>query len=141
MAGADTKREMLQAVSLFASMRPKELDSVERLADTLDVDAGRILMKQGDHGNEMYVIASGSVRVERNGKEIATLGPGQAVGEMSLLSEGPRLATVTTLEPTTAFVLGHREFHTLLADSAELRQCILDNLARRIRMLDESGTL
>ena len=60
---------------------------------------------------------------------------------MSLLSEGPRLATVTTLEPTTVFVLGHREFHTLLADSAELRQCIFDNLAKRIRMLDESGTL
>ena len=141
MAPADAKLEMLKAVPLFASMRGKDLEAVERLADTVDMQAGRTLMKQGDHGNEMYVIASGSVRVERNGKEIATLGPGQAVGEMSLLSEGPRLATVTTLEPTTAFVIGHREFHTLLADSAELRQCILDNLARRVRMLDEQGTL
>ena len=137
----DSKLELLKSVSLFASMGRKELESVERLADTLDIEAGRTLLKQGDHGNEMYVIATGSVRVERNGKEIATLGPGQAVGEMSLLSEGPRLATVTTLEPTTVFVLGHREFHTLLADSAELRQCIFDNLAKRIRMLDESGTL
>ena len=141
MAPADTKLEMLKGVSLFAEMRPKELQQVERLADTVDVEAGRVLMRQGDHGNEMYVIAKGSVRVERSGKHIADLGAGQAVGEMSLLSEGPRLATVTTLEPVTAFVLGHREFHTLLADSAELRQCILDNLATRIRMLDESGTL
>jgi CRP-like cAMP-binding protein len=141
MAPADVKLEMLKAVPLFASMRSKDLEAVERLADTVDVAAGRQLMRQGEHGNEMYVIASGSVRVERNGKEIATLGPGQAVGEMSLLSEGPRLATVTTLEPTTAFVIGHREFHTLLADSAELRQCILDNLAARIRMLDDKGTL
>jgi CRP/FNR family transcriptional regulator, cyclic AMP receptor protein len=141
MAPADAKLEMLKAVPLFASMRGKDLEAVERLADTVDMQAGKMLMKQGDHGNEMYVIASGSVRVERNGKEIATLGPGQAVGEMALLSEGPRLATVTTLEPTTAFVLGHREFHTLLADSAELRQCILDNLAKRIRMLDDKGTL
>jgi CRP-like cAMP-binding protein len=98
-------------------------------------------MRQGDNGGEMYVIASGSVRVERNGTEIATLGPGQAVGEMSLLSEGPRLATVTPLEPTTAFVIGHREFHTLLTDSAELRQCIFDSLADRIRILDDKGSL
>ena len=138
---ADAKMEILKRVSLFSSMSRKDLESVGRLADEVDVPAGKTLLRQGDHGNEMYVIASGSVRVERNGKEIATLGPGQAVGEMSLLSEGPRLATVTTVEPTTAFVLGHREFHTLLADSAELRQCILDNLAKRIRMLDEMGTL
>jgi CRP/FNR family transcriptional regulator, cyclic AMP receptor protein len=138
---ADAKMEILKGVSLFSSMSRKDLESVGRLADEVDVPAGKTLLRQGDHGNEMYVIASGSVRVERNGKEIATLGPGQAVGEMALLSEGPRLATVTTVEPTTAFVLGHREFHTLLADSAELRQCILDNLAKRIRMLDEMGTL
>ena len=137
----DTKLEMLRGVSLFASMRGKDLEAVERLADTVDIAAGKEIIRQGDHGNEMYVIASGSVRVERSGREIATLGPGQAFGEMSLLSEGPRLATVTALEPTTAFVIGHREFHTLLEDSAELRQCIMDNLAKRIRMLDESGTL
>ena len=141
MAAPDTKLEMLRSVSLFSSMRGKDLEAVARLADTVDVAAGKALMRQGENGGEMYVIASGSVRVERNGTEIATLGPGQSVGEMSLLSEGPRLATVTTLEPTTAFVLGHREFHTLLADSAELRQCILDNLAKRIQMLDSAGTL
>ena len=141
MAAVDTKLELLKSVSLFASMPRKDLEAVERLADTVDMQAGKMLMKQGDHGNEMYVIASGSVRVERNGKEIATIGPGQAVGEMALLSEGPRTATVTTREPTTAFVIGHREFHTLLADSADLRQCIFDNLAKRIRMLDDQGTL
>jgi CRP/FNR family transcriptional regulator, cyclic AMP receptor protein len=141
MAGADTKLAMLRSVPLFASMRGKDLEAVGRMADSIDLPAGKALMRQGEQGNEMFVLASGSVRVERNGTEIATLGPGQAVGEMSLLSEGPRLATVTTLEPTTAFVVGHREFHTLLADSAELRQCILDNLAARIRMLDDKGTL
>lgn len=141
MAAAETKLEMLKGVSLFSTMRRKELEEVERLADTVDIEAGRTIMRQGEHGNEMFVIASGSVRVERNGRELATLGPGHAVGEMALLSEGARLATVTTLEPTTAFVLGHREFHTLLADSAELRKCIFDSVAARIRNLDESGTL
>ena len=141
MVAPDTKLETLKAVPLFSSMRRKDLEAVGRLADTVEIPAGKALMRQGDNGDEMYVIASGSVRVERNGTEIATLGPGQAVGEMALLSEGPRLATVTTLEPTTAFVVGHREFHTLLDDSSELRRCILDNLARRIRDLDDKGTL
>jgi CRP/FNR family cyclic AMP-dependent transcriptional regulator len=141
MAAVDTKLELLKSVSLFSSMPRKELEEVGRLADTLDLPAGKELMRQGDHGNELYVIASGSVRVERNGKEIATIGPGQAVGEMALLSEGPRTATVTTREPTTAFVIGHREFHTLLADSADLRQCIFDNLAKRIRTLDDGVTI
>lgn len=140
MAAADTKLEMLKAVPLFAAMRPKDLQAVERLADIVDLPAGKTLMRQGEHGSEMFVIASGSVAVERDGGEVARLGAGAAVGEMALLSEGPRTATVTTLEPTTAFVIGHREFHTLLADSTELRQCIFDNVATYLRTLDRSGT-
>jgi CRP/FNR family transcriptional regulator, cyclic AMP receptor protein len=133
---ADKKREMLKAVPLFAAMRSRDLDSVERMADSVDLPAGHVLMRQGQTGNEMFVLATGSAVVERNGKEIGRLGPGDVAGEMSLLSEGPRLATVTMLEPSTAFVLGHREFHSLLDDSAEMRQCILDSLAKRIRILD-----
>jgi CRP-like cAMP-binding protein len=139
MAAVDTKLEMLKGVPLFAAMRRKDLDAVEQAADRVDIPAGRTLMKQGDIGHEMYVIASGSVTVERNGQHIASLGPGQAVGEMALLSQGPRLATVTTLEPTTAFVLGQREFKALMADSTELRDCIMDNMAKRIRALDVDG--
>lgn len=139
MAAVDTKLEMLRGVPLFAAMRQRDLEAVERLVDTVDLPAGQTLMRQGATGNEMFVIASGSVSVDRNGNEVATLGPGDVVGEMSLLSEGPRLATVTTLEPTTVFVLGHREFHTLLEDSAELRQCIFDSLAKRVRILDADG--
>ena len=136
---ADAKRDLLKGVPLFAAMRPRDLDSVERLADTVEVPDGHVLMRQGQTGNELFVIASGTAVAERNGHEVGRLGPGDVVGEMSLLSEGPRLATVTMLEPGTLFVLGHREFHTLLDDSAELRQCILDAVARRIRILDDDG--
>jgi CRP/FNR family transcriptional regulator, cyclic AMP receptor protein len=135
----DTKLEMLRAVPLFAAMRQRDLEAVERLADSVDLPAGHVLMRQGQTGNEMFVISSGAVQVDRNGQQIARLGPGDAVGEMSLLSEGPRLATVTTLEPTSVFVLGHREFHTLLEDSSELRDCIFETLAKRIRLLDTDG--
>ena len=139
MAATDTKREMLRAVSLFSTLSGKELEAVERLADTVDVPAGHVLMRQGSSGGEMFVIASGAVVVDRNGRELATLGPGSVVGEMALLSEGPRTATATAIEPSTLFVLAHREFHSLMADSADVRECVLNAVAQRIRELDEAN--
>ena len=137
MAATDTKREMLRAVSLFATLSDRELAAVEQLADTVDVPAGHVLMRQGASGREMFVIASGGVVVDRNGSEVATLGPGSVVGEMALISEGPRTATVTTTEPSTLFVLAHREFHSLMDTSAEVRDCVFKAVAHRIREIEE----
>ncbi len=133
MGTGDVKLDLLRSVSLFADLKGKDLEQVGRLADTIDVPAGKVLMREGQTGAEMFVIASGSVIVERNGREVTRLGQGEVVGEVALLSEGPRTATVTTAEPSSLFVLGHREFHTLLADSTEVRRCVFDELARRIR--------
>lgn len=139
MAGTDTKLEMLRSVSLFETLSGKELQAVEQLADTVDVPAGHVLMRQGASGGEMFVIASGGVVVERNGREINRLGPGSVVGEMAILSEGPRTATVTTSEPSTLFVLAHREFHSLMDQSAEVRKCVFDAVAKRIQMNEEDS--
>jgi CRP/FNR family transcriptional regulator, cyclic AMP receptor protein len=137
MAAIDTKRDMLRAVSLFETLSDRELAAVERLADTVDVPAGYVLMRQGASGGEMFVIATGGVVVDRNGSEVATLGPGSVVGEMALLSEGPRTATVTTTEPSTLFVIAHREFHSLMEASAEVRDCVFKAVAHRIREVEE----
>jgi CRP/FNR family cyclic AMP-dependent transcriptional regulator len=140
MAATDTKLEMLRGVSLFETLSGKELQAIEQLADTVDVPAGHVLMRQGASGGEMFVIASGGVIVERNGREINRLGPGSVVGEMAILSEGPRSATVTTSEPSTLFVLAHREFHSLMDQSPEVRKCVFDAVAKRIRMNEEDST-
>lgn len=137
MAPTDPKLDMLRGVSLFGTMSGKELEAVGRLADTVDVPEGHVLMRQGASGGEMFVIASGGVRVERDGRDLGRLGPGDVVGEMALLSEGPRNATVTTTEPSTLFVLAHREFHSLMDQSADVRRCVLDAVAGRLRTLDE----
>jgi CRP-like cAMP-binding protein len=136
MAATDTKRDMLRAVSLFGTLSGKELDAIAQLADTVEVPEGYVLMRQDTSGGEMFVIASGNVRVERNGRELAQLGPGSVVGEMALLSEGPRTATVTATEPSTLFVLAHREFHSLMDTSAEVRTCVFNAVAHRIRALE-----
>jgi CRP-like cAMP-binding protein len=136
MGTGDVKLDLLLTVPLFADLSRKDIESVGRLADTVDVPAGKVLMREGQSGAEMFVIASGSVVVERGGREVARLGKGDVVGEGALLSEGPRTATVTTAEPSTLFVLGHREFHTLLADNAEVRRCVFDEVARRLRNIE-----
>ena len=139
MAATDSKLQMLRGVSLFETMSDKDLAAVGQLADTVDVPAGHTLMRQGASGGEMFVIASGGVLVEHDGHEIARLGPGDVVGEMALLSEGPRNSTVTANEPTTLFVLGHREFHSLMDQSSDVRRCVFDAVAKRIAMLEEMG--
>ena len=137
MAPTDTKREMLRGVSLFGTLSDRELAAVEQLVDTVDVPAGHVLMREGASGGEMFVIATGEVLVARNGNQVATLGPGDVVGEMALISEGPRTATVTASEPTTLFVLAHREFHSLMDTSREVRDCVFKAVAHRIREVEE----
>jgi CRP-like cAMP-binding protein len=139
MAATDTKRDMLRSVSLFETLSGKELDAVAQLADTVDVPAGYELMREGASGREMFVIGTGGVVVERGGREIARMGPGSVVGEMALLSEGTRTATVTTTEPSTLFVLAHREFHSLMDQSTAVRDCVMNAMAERIRNLEADG--
>ena len=135
---ADSKREMLQGVPLFAGLGNREMDRVTQLADEVDVPAGRVLMRQGDVGNEMFVIVSGRVLVERDGSTVNDLGPGDWLGEMALLSEGQRNATATATEPARLFVVGHRDFHALMDEMPTVRAAVFDCVADRIRKLDSA---
>jgi CRP-like cAMP-binding protein len=136
---SDAKVDLLKSVSLFSGMGRAELEQVAQLLDEVDVPAGKVLMRQGEPGHEMFIIAKGRVQVERNGKVIAERGPGAAMGEVALLSEGPRTATVTAIEPSTLFYAAHREFHSLMDSHPSVRLCILDGLAAKIRLLDEAS--
>ena len=139
MAQRDAKVDLIKSVSLFSGMGSKELEQVAQLLDEVDVPAGKVLMTQGETGHEMFVIVSGKVSVERNGKKINERGPGDALGEVALLSKGPRTATVIAMEPSRLLYAGQREFHALMDDHPSVRLCILDGLASKIRTLDESS--
>ena len=132
----DAKLDMLQSVPLFAGLARSDLQRVAQLADTVDLPADKVLMRQGNSGAEMFVVESGSARVDRDGVEIARVGPGQFFGEMALVAEGPRTATVTTLAPSRMFVVGHREFHALMDDVPSVRDAVLACVADRIRRLE-----
>ena len=122
---AASKRDLLRRVPLFAGLGDRELSEVERSSDEVDVPAGTTLTRQGGSGHEFFVIIEGRARVERDGRVLATLGPGDFLGEIALLEERPRMATVTVEEPSRLLVLGHREFHSLL-DNRDIRLRVLE---------------
>lgn len=133
---ADKKLDHLSRVKMFASLNKKELGLVAKASDVLTVPAGTDIVKEGEIGHEFYLIASGSAVVKRNGRKVATLGPGGYFGEMALLDRGPRSATITTEEPSELIVLGQREFMGVLDQVPPVAHKLLVGMAARLREAD-----
>jgi CRP-like cAMP-binding protein len=124
-------RNRLKDVELFDGLANRELDAVDRLFTELVLPAGTDLIAEGGVGREFFVIADGEVAVTRAGKEVARLHPGDFVGEVSLLEEGPRNATVRALTDVRVLVQNRREFASLLDAIPAIRQRIAMAAAAR----------
>lgn len=133
---SDPKLDLLRKVPLFSEVSRRELLRVAQLADEIDLPADRVLMRQGDRGDSLFVLLEGGAKVERNGKVVAERGPGEFFGEIALVVEGPRTATVTLTRPSRLLVIGHREFHSLMDQFPSIKLCVLETLARRVRILE-----
>lgn len=131
-----TAVDHLSSVPMFAGCSKKELAAITKASDRISLDTGRRLTSQDEGAREAFVILSGRATVKRNGRKIAELGPGDAVGEFGLLDRGPRTATVVVDEPTEVLVIGPREFSALLADVPSLSKKLLSALAAKVRELD-----
>ena len=137
----DTKVQALKGVPLFEDLSRKELVQLERICEDLEVEPGRILCKEGQTGQEFFVIVDGTVQVTRRGRRVATLGGGDFVGEIALVTELPRTATVTVETPVRLFVLTRREFHAVLDNNAKVERKVLRALARRLAETSSDPTL
>jgi len=132
----DEKLELLKSSPFLAGLGRKELEEVGRLADEVDVKAGHVLMTEGSVGREFFVIISGNVRIERGGKTIRTMGPGEFLGDVALVTERPRTASGIAETDCRLLVLGHREFHSLLDEFPTIRINVLESIALRLRDLE-----
>ena len=137
MASTDPKVDLLRSLSIFASCGQNDLMQVAQLVDEVDIPDGKVLMREGETGREMFLVASGTARVERGGRVIGEFGPGSVLGEMALVAEGPRNATVTAVGPMRVFVAGHREFHSLMDNHKDFRMKVFEGLANKVRKLEE----
>jgi CRP/FNR family cyclic AMP-dependent transcriptional regulator len=134
--GIDEKLELLKRSPVLAGLTRKDLQEGERLADEVDVPAGRVLMREGSIGSEFFVIVDGQVVIDRGGRTVRTMGPGEFFGDIALITERPRAASVTALTDCRLLVLGHREFHSLLDEFPSIRMTILESIALRLRDLE-----
>jgi CRP-like cAMP-binding protein len=108
-------RDEVARMPLFRELSPAELDLLLARLVPLEVRPGETIIRQGELGQRFYLIRSGTVEVERDGARLAQLGPGEAFGEIALLLDVPRTATVTASEPTRLLALEARDFRDLLA--------------------------
>ncbi|HSS36813.1 MAG TPA: cyclic nucleotide-binding domain-containing protein [Patescibacteria group bacterium] len=139
MAGKDYKLDLLRGCPLFRGLSKKDLELVGRLADEIDVPAGKMLIKQGTSGHEFFIVIEGALGVERDGVRIRTLGPGDFAGEIALIDGGVRTASVTADTAARLLVVGHREFFSLLEEYPNIQIQVLQALAHRVRVSDPSG--
>lgn len=135
----DEKIELMRSVPLFRGLTDTELERVSALADIVELPKDRVILTQGQNGWEMFVLVTGSARVERDGQSLGERGPGEVLGEIALLDGGPRTATVTLSKPSRLLVLARREFQTLLDEFPEIRLRILETVAGRLRSLDHDA--
>ena len=126
----------LQQVPTFGACTEPQLEHLLGLAEIRAVEAGTQVLKEGDAGDEFFVIAQGECTIERRGRPVARLGPGGFFGELALFDDAPRNASVVATEPSAFAVLARAQFRTALDDIPTLRDALLQGMARRLHELD-----
>jgi CRP-like cAMP-binding protein len=137
MRHKDGKIELLRTVPLFANLDDAELIEIGRHADEVAVGEGQALVTQDMPGTSFYVIVEGEAAVIKDGQKLAELGPGDFVGEMALLEDLPRSATVITTAPSRVLEMHRRDFSTVLDEAPQLARKMLATMAHRLRYADE----
>jgi CRP/FNR family transcriptional regulator, cyclic AMP receptor protein len=130
--GANAKIALLRTAPLFAQCSKRELQQIARIADEIDLPAGKVLIREGERGTEFFVLVEGEVEVRRKGRKVKDLGPGSFVGEIALLSKIPRVATVTAQTPLHVLVITDRAFLALLEKVPSLAVKVARTLAERV---------
>jgi CRP-like cAMP-binding protein len=132
MLAREAKIELLKRVPLFADCSRRELREIASVADEIVVPAGTVLAREGKSGRELVIIVEGAAEVTKRGRKINEVGDGDFVGEIAVVTDTPRTATVKTTQPTHALVLTRRDFKTLMKRVPTIQLKVLETLARRL---------
>jgi CRP/FNR family cyclic AMP-dependent transcriptional regulator len=124
--------KLLQSVPLFSGLDPRELETIARTVHERTFDAGDTVATEGEGGVGFFVISEGQAKVDVGGSEVRTLGPGDHFGEIALITEGPRTATVTAASELKCYGLTPWEFRPLVQTNATIAWKILQALAKQV---------
>lgn len=130
----DRDREALIAdVGLFADLPRAQLRRLALMAKEVSHPAGKEVATEGRGGLAFHVILEGSASVSKGGHELRTLRPGDYFGEISMIDDKPRSATVTALEPLKALAIPHRDFVRVVDEDPNVARYLLRTLCARLR--------
>jgi CRP/FNR family transcriptional regulator, cyclic AMP receptor protein len=132
--------ERLRNVPLFQGMTDHALEAVADLATEIEFEDGQAVTREGEEGDSFYVLVDGQVNISRNGHSVRDLGPGDFLGEISLIDGRPRTATATAVGPVKALVVRRPAFTSLIDHFGAVRHGVLMALTERIRS-DEGSPL
>jgi CRP/FNR family cyclic AMP-dependent transcriptional regulator len=132
MLRKNAKVELIKGVPLFAECTKKELSEVAGIADEIDLREGKELTKQGRPGREFFILVDGTADVQKGTRRVNKLGPGDFFGEISLVRQVPRTATVTATSPIRALVITDRSFRSLLEHQPGIQGKVMSALAARL---------
>jgi CRP-like cAMP-binding protein len=121
----------LKSVPFFSNLKKRELELVARQAEEVDVPAGKVLARQGDLGDEFFVIEAGEAEVTRDGERVAALGPGDFFGEMALLEADRRNATVTATTQMTVIAMTRSSFRAIERSMPQVHAAVQEAIDRR----------
>jgi len=121
----------LKRVPFFSGMSKRELAAIGQQTDEVNVPAGEVLAREGDFGDAFFMIDEGTAEVTRGGEHVAELGPGDFFGEMALLDEDRRNATVTAKTPMSLIVMTRSSFRTLDRSQPTVHATIAKAIAER----------
>jgi len=127
------KVDLIKRVPLFADCSRGELEQIAQLADEVDLDQGKELTRLGESGREFFVLLEGEADVTQDGRSINTLHAGDFFGEIALVEDTPRTATVTATTPVRALVITDRAFKQLLEKQPEIQRKVLVALVERVK--------
>lgn len=134
---------MLKDVAIFKGQSDEDIAYLTERAATRTYPKGAIIVSEGDEGNSLFLIQSGSVKAylsDDKGKEVilSTQGPGEYFGELALFDEAPRSASVAALEPCKAMIVSKAQLREAILARPQIAVALLKGLAMRIRSLTEN---
>ena len=138
---SDTKVESLRRAPLFENLSKDELERLARVTEDLEVAEGKVLCREGEPAQEFFVIIDGEVDVTQRGERVRTLSDGDFFGEIALLEDIPRTATVTATTPLRFFVLTRQSFWRMVESMPDVDRKILRALAKRALATSDDPTL
>ena len=129
----DAKIELLKRVPLFNGCSKGELRELAKSADELDIREGTVLTREGRPGREFFVLVDGTARVTKAGKKVADLGAGDWFGEIALITNSPRTATVTATSPGDILVITDRRFRSVVETMPSIALKVLATVGDRLK--------